>query len=95
LSDPDNLPLTEKQLRRFKRAVPPPDARAIRSATGLSQFDFAWRYGFDVSALRDWEQGRRTPDRCARVLLAVIKYEPRAVERALAGWALSRFDKRK
>src|SRR6267154_3101637 len=83
LSDPDNLPLTEEQLRKFKPAVPPPDARAIRKATGLSQAAFAWRYGFDVSALRDWEQGRRTPDRSARVLLAIIKYEPRAVERAL------------
>jgi putative transcriptional regulator len=94
-SDPDNPPLTEEQLRRFKRAVPPPDAKVIRKATGLSQSAFAWRYGFDVSALRDWEQGRRTPDRSARVLLAVIKYEPEAVQRALAAWAWSRFDRRK
>ncbi len=95
LSDPDNPPLTEEQLRRLKPAVPPPDARAIRKATGLTQQAFAWRYGFDVSALRDWEQGRRTPDRSARVLLAIIKYEPKAVERALAAWGLSRFDRRK
>jgi putative transcriptional regulator len=88
-SDPDNQPLTDAELKRFKRAVPPPDAKAIRRATGLSQSAFAWRYGFDVSALRDWEQGRRTPDRAARVLLAIIKYEPKAVERALAAYALS------
>ena len=94
-SDPDNPPLTDEQLRGFKRAVLPPDARAIRKATGLSQSAFAWRYGFDVSALRDWEQGRRTPDRSARVLLAIIKYEPKAVERALAAYGLSRFAKRK
>jgi putative transcriptional regulator len=94
-SDPDNPALTDKQLRGFKRAVPPPDARAIRKATGLSQAVFAWRYGFDVSALRDWEQGRRTPDRSARVLLAIIKYEPKAVERALAAYALSPYSKRK
>jgi len=82
-------------LRKFKPAVPPPDARAIRKATGLSQAAFAWRYGFDVSALRDWEQGRRTPDRSARVLLAIIKYEPRAVERALAAYARSPYSKQK
>ena len=93
-SDPDNQPLTEAALKEFKRAVPPPDAKAIRKATGLSQLEFAWRYGFDVTAVRDWEQGRRTPDRAARVLLAIIKYEPRAVERALAAYAMSPYGKR-
>ena len=93
-SDPDNPPWTEEELRGAKRAVPPPDARAIRKATGLSQSAFAWRYGFDVSAVRDWEQGRRTPDRAARVLLAIIRYEPKAVERALAAYALSPYQKR-
>jgi len=94
-SDPDNPPLTDKELKQFKRAVPPPDAKAIRKATGLSQTAFAWRYGFDVSAVRDWEQGRRMPDRAARVLLAIIKYEPKAVERALAAYALSPYQMRK
>jgi len=95
VSDPDNPPLTNEQLLRLKSAVPPPDAKAIRKQTGLSQFQFAWRYGFDVSAVRDWEQGRRTPDRAARVLLAVIKYEPKAVERALAAYALSPYREKK
>lgn len=94
-SDPDNPPLTEAELKQLKPAVPPPDTKAIRKATGLSQSDFAWRFGFDVSALRDWEQGRRTPDRAARVLLAVIQYEPEAVERALGAYALSPYQKRK
>jgi putative transcriptional regulator len=94
-SDPDNLPLTAAELKQFKPAVPPPDAKAIRKTTGLSQTDFASRFGFDVSALRDWEQGRRTPDRAARVLLAVIQYEPKAVESALAAYALSPYQKRK
>lgn len=94
-SDPDNPPLTAEQLKGFKRVVPPPDAKAIRKATGLSQTQFAWRFGFDVSALRDWEQGRRTPDRAARVLLAIIQYEPKSVERALAAYALSPYTKKK
>jgi putative transcriptional regulator len=93
-SDPDNPPLTKAELKQFKPAVPPPNAKAIRKATGLSQTDFAWRFGFDVSALRDWEQGRRNPDRAARVLLAVIQYEPKAVDRALAAYALSPYQKK-
>ena len=33
----------------------------------------------------EWEQGRRVPDRAARVLLTVIDREPEAVVRALSG----------
>jgi putative transcriptional regulator len=75
--------------------APPPDAKAIRKATGLSQFDFAWTYGFDVSALREWEQGRRTPSRAAQILLMTIQYEPEAVRRAKAKFALESFKNRK
>ncbi|HET8729071.1 MAG TPA: helix-turn-helix domain-containing protein, partial [Alphaproteobacteria bacterium] len=56
----------------------------VRRRLGLSQQEFAARYGFAVSALRDWEQGRRRPEQAARVLLKVIEHEPQAVERALA-----------
>lgn len=59
------------------------DIRAIRQREGLSQEQFARRYGFALSALRDWEQGRRQPDRAARLLLRVIEQEPEAVRRAL------------
>ncbi|PKU23870.1 helix-turn-helix domain-containing protein [Telmatospirillum siberiense] len=60
------------------------DVKSIRERSGLSQDKFAARYGFAVSALRDWEQGRRSPDRTARFLLTVIAKNPRAVEEALA-----------
>ena len=60
------------------------NVRAIRQHSGLSQDRFAERYGFKVSALRDWEQGRRHPDRTARILLTVIARNPRAVEEALS-----------
>jgi len=59
------------------------DVRDIRRRSGLSQDRFAERYGFKVSALRDWEQGRRHPDRTARILLTVIAKNPEAVEDAL------------
>ena len=60
------------------------DVRSIRRKRKLSQAAFASRYGFALSALRDWEQGRRRPERSARILLRVIEREPKAVERALA-----------
>ncbi len=60
------------------------DVKAIRTGLGLSQEKFAATYGFAVSAVRDWEQGRRQPERTARVLLTIVAKEPEAVKRALA-----------
>lgn len=59
------------------------DARAVRAATGLTQEEFARRFGLDVATLRNWEQGRTRPDGPARVLLRVILRQPQAVEAAL------------
>ena len=61
------------------------DVRKIRTRLGLSQEAFAANYGFALSAVRDWEQGRRRPERTARVLLKIVEKEPEAVSRALAG----------
>ncbi len=60
------------------------DVAKVRRRLGLSQAAFARTFGLDVTALHAWEQGRRRPDRAARVLLAVISKEPQAVLRALA-----------
>ncbi len=60
------------------------DVAKLRRRLGLSQAAFARAFGLDVTALHAWEQGRRRPDRAARVLLAVIAKEPQAVLRALA-----------
>ena len=60
------------------------DVAKLRRRLGLSQAAFARAFGLDVTALHAWEQGRRRPDRAARVLLAVIAKEPEAVLRALA-----------
>ena len=61
------------------------DVRRIRTRLGLSQEAFAETYGFALSAVRDWEQGRRKPERSARILLKIVEKEPEAVTRALAG----------
>jgi len=71
-------------LREFVATVPETvDVAAVRDRFGLSQAAFAKRFGLDVTALQAWEQGRRRPDRTARLLLAVIAREPEAVQRAL------------
>ncbi len=69
------------------RIVDDPSAErilALRKRMKLSRQKFADRFGLDARAVQDWEQGRRLPDRAARVLLTVIERDPKAVERALA-----------
>lgn len=59
------------------------DVQAIRRRTGLSQEVFSSRIGVSTGTLRNWEQGRRTPDGPARVLLAMLARNPRIVEDTL------------
>jgi putative transcriptional regulator len=83
----DALAYVKGDRRRGRKTVvrvPAVDVRALRARFGLSQQAFARRYGFSIATLRDWEQGRRRPRGPARVLLAVLAREPKAVERALA-----------
>ena len=71
--------------RRYRVHVPERvNVRRIRQRLGLSQEAFAQTYGFALSAVRDWEQGRRRPERSARILLKIVEKEPDAVTRALA-----------
>ena len=58
--------------------------RALRKRLKLSRQKFADRFGLDARAVQDWEQGRRVPDRAARVLLTVIDRDPEAVVRVLS-----------
>lgn len=57
-------------------------AITARNKIGLSQTDFAALIGVAPGTLRGWEQGRREPNRAARVLLAVAAIEPQAVLKA-------------
>lgn len=59
------------------------DVAAIRQKTGLSQAAFALRIGVPVATIRNWEQGRRSPQGPARVLLALLDRNPRIVEETL------------
>jgi putative transcriptional regulator len=59
------------------------DVHAIRAKLGLTQAEFAKRFGFSAAAVRDWEQGRRVPEQGVRAYLKVIANEPEVVERVL------------
>ena len=80
-ADPDNLPATRTMETRARTAHV---VRRVRAGTGLSQSKFAARFGFSAAAVRDWEQGRRTPEASTLCYLRVIEREPQAVARALA-----------
>ncbi len=76
---------TEKRGRTTQVAVVRKvDVRKIRRKTGLSQAEFAARFGFSVGTLRNWEQGHREPEASTRILLAVIDQHPEVVEAVLA-----------
>ena len=63
--------------------VPEVDVREVRTKMGLSQAQFATKFGFPPGTLKNWEQGRARPDTPTRVLLAVIAKHPEAVEDVL------------
>lgn len=59
------------------------DVRAIRTKLGMTQDEFAARFGFSVNTLRHWEQGKRQPEGPTRAYLLVIDRAPKAVQKAL------------
>jgi DNA-binding transcriptional regulator YiaG len=59
------------------------DLKRLRERLGLTQEQFALRYGLELDAVRNWEYGRREPDTAARSYLTVIEREPERIQEAL------------
>lgn len=59
--------------------------RSIRRATSSSLKDFQSKFGIPARTLEGWEQGRRSPDAVALILLRVIEADPQTVRNALRG----------
>lgn len=77
---------SDEELATAEVTYPPPSPeqiRALRAHLGLSQSQFARRFGFTVDTVQQYEQGRRTPSGPASTLLRVIEADPDAVVRAL------------
>ena len=70
--------MRELQTLEFARRL-----REVREDLGLSQAEFAQRFGMSVRSLQEWEQARRLPDLAVLAYLRVIERNPRAVESAL------------
>lgn len=87
LSDPDCPPLTEEQLSRFRRVNAIKD---IRGRLGMTQAAFSAAFCLPLSTVRDWEQGRTTPDAPARTLLTAISRDPETMRRLVGGEAADR-----
>jgi putative transcriptional regulator len=86
----EDAAIFERDLKRLgveaERRDPPSevDIKAIRERLGLSQDEFATRFGLDPASLRNWEQRRSVPELAVRSFLKVISADPGAVESALA-----------
>jgi DNA-binding transcriptional regulator YiaG len=59
------------------------DVREVRDRLGLSQAEFALRFGFELDTIQNWEQGRNKPDGAAQLLLKIIATRPEIVDAAL------------
>ena len=60
------------------------DVVALRRFVGLTQRQFAAALGISVHTLRNWEQGRRTPEGPALALLRIAARHPRVLRENLA-----------
>jgi DNA-binding transcriptional regulator YiaG len=66
-------------------AAPTVDPAQVRSASGLSQADFARMFAFEVDTIQNWEQGRNSIDKAARVYLKIIEAFPEIPQAILTG----------
>ena len=60
------------------------DVRGIRKRLKMSQEVFASHFGFSAARIKDWEQGRSSPDTAVRAYLRVIEEKPQEVEAVLS-----------
>lgn len=65
--------------RVFEAETDTVDAKSVRESLGLSQSGFAALLGISAGTLRNWEQGRRSPEGAAKVLLRVAARHPEVI----------------
>ena len=81
--------IPNRQRERIMRGQidPVKDIVALRRFTGLTQEQFAEALSISVHTLRNWEQGRRSPEGPALALLRVAARHPRVLRENLAATA--------
>lgn len=81
--------MPRRQRERIMRGQidPVKDIAALRRFAGLTQQEFAAVLSISVHTLRNWEQGRRSPEGPALALLRVAARHPRVLRENLAASA--------
>ena len=78
--DPEDRAVSDADL---KRALMGRRIRQLRQKLGLSQADFATRFGIPLANIRQYEIGRTMPPPAVQSYLRVIEARPDEVARAL------------
>jgi DNA-binding transcriptional regulator YiaG len=71
---------------------PETNAKAVRKVFGISQPEFATRFGLELDSVRNWEQLRYKMDPAARLLLKIIEKYPDVVQEILTGGKMQNED---
>jgi putative transcriptional regulator len=66
--------------------IPRIDVGEIRRRLKMTQAEFSRAFALSLDSVKNWEQGHRVPEGPAKVLLAVIAKDPKAVQNALAAY---------
>lgn len=79
--DPDDFAITEAAVERglMGRRI-----RRLRATLGLTQAEFAQRYGIPLANIRQYEIGRTMPPPAVRAYLKVIEAQPDMAAAAVA-----------
>ena len=78
------MPRRQRERIMRGRIDPAKDIAALRRFAGLTQKEFAEALGISVHTLRNWEQGRRSPEGPALALLRIAARRPRVLRENLA-----------
>lgn len=74
----------EVQLKTVEIIPTPVNVGGLRTSLGLSQSEFADRYGVHLRNLQRWESGEGRPDFYEETLLWHIQFDPGYVQRQFA-----------
>ncbi|MEV4778113.1 helix-turn-helix domain-containing protein [Burkholderia sp. LMU1-1-1.1] len=80
----------EIELETVEFIPEPINMAGLRASTGLSQSDFASRFGLSLRNIRRWESGEARPSFNEETLLWHIAQNPAYVEREFAEYCRSR-----
>jgi putative transcriptional regulator len=81
LTDPDNPPLTDERLARFRR---PALSMRIRHRLHMGRETFAAAYGIPLETLKAWERHEAEPSEVELTYLRLIEREPELTKRRVA-----------